>query len=113
MMVCVFIHTCARLPANASEIILQLKVLKTQYKNSTKSKIFLIKKHTINVILKSMKARFFKYEDNEHLIAATFLDSRYKNNVQKLARIFPYSSIIHQIFSGHKLPNSLQRKGQY
>lgn len=67
--------------ANALEIIPQVKVLKHTITKASSDTRFSGLGSTISAISKSMNSRFAKYEENENLIAATFLDPRYKNTL--------------------------------
>lgn len=67
--------------ANASDIIPQVRVLKHAIKKMADDPRLSALGNTVAAISRSLDSRFSKYEEDEKLIAATFLDPRYKNTL--------------------------------
>lgn len=69
--------------ANGSDIIPQVRVLKHAMKKMAADLQFTGLGSTISAVSRSMESRYSKYEEDEMLIAATFLDPRFKNTLYK------------------------------
>ena len=77
---CIYFRLSAR-TANSSDIIPQVRVLKHAISKMAVDPGFTGLGSTIAAISRSLDSRFGKYEEDENLIAATFLDPRYKNSL--------------------------------